>query len=145
MLFRSKAPTDHVWIEQNNIVLTVGRRVRLESEKYFPGPGYRDSRITKITRKVNLPSQMDLEISDALSRRTLDKVQDNITGIKNYVESGKAGLPDIIGTGDNTPFTDTNILAPKAGRRGVLSTTRGLPITRSSRPSGRGWSGPIPN
>ncbi|WP_303643457.1 hypothetical protein, partial [uncultured Duncaniella sp.] len=106
-----KAPTDHVWIEQNNIVLTVGRRVRLESEKYFPGPGYRDSRITKITRKVNLPSQMDLEISDALSRRTLDKVRDNITGIKNYVESGKAGLPDIIGTGDNTPFTDTNILS----------------------------------
>ena len=106
-----KAPTDHVWIEQNNIVLTVGRRVRLESEKYFPGSGYRDSRITKITRKVNLPSQMDLEISDALSRRTLDKVQDNITGIKNYVESGKAGLPDIIGTGDNTPFTDTNILS----------------------------------
>ncbi len=106
-----KAPTDHVWIEQNNVVLTVGRRVRLESEKYFPDSGYRDSRITRITRKVNLPSQMDLEIGDALSRRTLDKVQDNITGIKNYVESGKAGLPDIIGTGDNTPFTDTNILS----------------------------------
>lgn len=106
-----KAPTDHVWIEQNNVVLTVGRRVRLESEKYFPGIGYRDSRITRITRKVNLPSQMDLEIGDALSRRTLDKVQDNITSIKNYVESGKAGLPDIIGTGDNTPFTDTNILS----------------------------------
>lgn len=106
-----KAPTDHVWIEQNNVDLTVGRRVRLESEKYFPGIGHRDSRITKITRKVNLPSQMDLEIGDALSRRTLDKVQDNITGIKNYVESGKAGLPDIIGTGDSTPFTDTNILS----------------------------------
>lgn len=106
-----KAPTDHVWIEQNNVELQVGRRVRLESDKYFPGTGYRDSRITKITRKVNLPSQMDLEISDALSRRTLDKVQDSITGIKNYVESGKAGLPDIIGTGDNTPFTDTNILS----------------------------------
>lgn len=106
-----KAPTDHVWIEQNNVDLTVGQRVRLESEKYFPGIGHRDSRITKITRKVNLPSQMDLEIGDALSRRTLDKVQDNITGIKNYVESGKAGLPDIIGTGDSTPFTDTNILS----------------------------------
>lgn len=106
-----KAPTDHVWIEQNNVDLTVGQRVRLESEKYFPGIGHRDSRITKITRKVHLPSQMDLEIGDALSRRTLDKVQDNITGIKNYVESGKAGLPDIIGTGDSTPFTDTNILS----------------------------------
>ena len=60
-----KAPTDHVWIEENGLRLSIGQRVRLESDKYFPGIGYRDSRITKITRKVNLPSRMDLEISDA--------------------------------------------------------------------------------
>lgn len=103
-----KAPTDHVWIEQNNVVLYVGRRVRLLSDKYFPGIGYRDSRITKITRKVNLPSQMDLEIGDALSRRTLDKVQDNISDMRNFVESGKAILPDLIRTGDTTLPTDSN-------------------------------------
>ncbi len=31
-----KAPTDHVWIEDNNVELTIGRRVRLVSEEYFP-------------------------------------------------------------------------------------------------------------
>lgn len=57
-----KAPTDHVWVEEHEADLYVGRRVRLESEKYFPETGYRQSRITKITRKVNLPGQMDLSL-----------------------------------------------------------------------------------
>ena len=61
-----KAPTDHVWIERQEADLFVGRRVKLESAEYFPKDGYRRSRITKITRKVNLPGEMDLEISDAL-------------------------------------------------------------------------------
>ena len=52
-----KAPTDHVWIEENGVSLSVGRRVRLESEEYFPETGYRSSRITKITRKVNQPGR----------------------------------------------------------------------------------------
>lgn len=119
-----KAPTDHVWIEQNNIVLTVGQRVRLESEKYFPGASYRDSRITKISRKVNLPSQMDLEIGDALSRRTLDKVQDNITGIRNYVESGKIAMPDLIRTGDATLPTDSNAYSARRSDKQYLRKDR---------------------
>ena len=60
-----KCSTDHVWIEEHGADLFIGRRVRLKSEQYFPEAGYRDSRITKITRKVNLPSSMDIEISDA--------------------------------------------------------------------------------
>ncbi len=51
-----KAPTDHVWIEENDVHLSVGRRVKLVSEAYFPDKGYRQSRITKITKRVNLPS-----------------------------------------------------------------------------------------
>lgn len=50
-----KAPTDHVWVEQTGADLYIGRRVRLESAEYFPESGYRDSRIIKVTRKVNLP------------------------------------------------------------------------------------------
>lgn len=74
-----KCPTNHVWIEENDADLFVGRRVRLESEQYFPETGYRDSRITKITRKVNLPSSMDIEIGDALSRTSMQKMSDNIS------------------------------------------------------------------
>lgn len=121
-----KAPTDHVWIEDNNVELFIGRRVRLESDRYFPGTGYRDSRITKITRKVNLPSQMDIEIGDALGRTSKAKMSDDITGVKNYARSlaNSISLPDIIRTGDNTRPTDNNLLSALRTLREFLSKTR---------------------
>lgn len=110
-----KAPTDHVWIEDNHADLYVGRRVRLESDKYFPETGYRSSRITKITRKVNLPSQMDIEASDALQQGTLDKVNDSIGELKNYTKSKaeSLGLPDIIRSWDDTLPTDNNLFSAR--------------------------------
>lgn len=106
-----KAPTDHTWIEDNNIELTIGRRVRLISDEYFPGTGFRDSRITKITRKVNLPTSMDLEISDVLSRTSQQKITDSIDDVRNYVTSLDTSLPDIIRTGDGTRPTDNNLFS----------------------------------
>lgn len=118
-----KAPTDHVWVEENKADLYVGRRVRLESEEYFPATGYRDSRITKITRKVNLPSQMDIEISDALQQGTLDKVNDSIGELKNYTRAKTegAGLPDIIRSWDNTLPTDNNLFSARRSQAEHLS------------------------
>ena len=108
-----KAPTDHVWIEDNGVSLFVGLRVRLESDKYFPETGFRQSRITKITRKVNLPSQMNLEISDALQQGSMDRMNDSIGDLKDYTRSKVEGvsLPDIVKTGDSTKLTDTNLLS----------------------------------
>lgn len=121
-----KASTDHVWIEDENTNLFIGRRVRLESDKYFPGTGYRDSRIIKITRKVNIPSQMDIEIGDALGRTSKAKISDDITGVKNYARSlaNSISLPDIIRTGDNTRPTDNNLLSALRTLREFLSKTR---------------------
>lgn len=118
-----KAPTDHVWMEENNAVLYVGRRVRLVSEKYFADKGYRQSRITKITRKVNLPSQMDLEISDALQTGALDKVNDSIGELKNYTKSRTEGaaLPDVIRSWDSTQPTDNNLFSAKRSMQEFLS------------------------
>lgn len=118
-----KAPTDHVWIENNHADLYVGRRVRMESEKYFPETGYRSSRITKITRKVNLPSQMDLEISDALHTGTLEKVNDSIGEVKSYVKStaGSLSLPDIIRSWDNTLPTDNNLFSARRSQQEFLN------------------------
>ena len=120
---RYKAPTDHVYIEDNNIDLFVGRRVRLESNKYFPDVGYRKSRITKITRKVNMPSQMDIEISDALSTGSLTKIGDDITDVKNYTKgiAGSISLPDIIRSWDNTLPTDNNLFSARRSQKEFLS------------------------
>lgn len=121
-----KAPTDHVWVEKNGAVLHVGRRVRLVSDKYFPENGYRQSRITKITRKVNLPSQMDLEISDALQTGALDKVNDSIGELKNYTKSRteSAALPDIIRSWDNTQPTDNNLFSARRSQQEFISKKR---------------------
>ena len=121
-----KAPTDHVWVEENNAVLHVGRRVRLVSDKYFPENGYRQSRITKITRKANLPSQMDLEISDTLQTGALDKVNDSIGELKNYTKSRTEGvaLPDIIRSWDDTQPTDNNIFSARRSQQEFISKKR---------------------
>ncbi|MDE6754508.1 MAG: hypothetical protein K2J82_07840 [Muribaculaceae bacterium] len=121
-----KAPTDHVWIEDNGVVLTIGQRIRLESEEYFPETGYRESRITKITRKVNLPSSMDIEISDALSRTSMQKVSDSISEVRSYAEglAGSMALPDIIRTGDKTRPTDNNILSARRTYTDLLHKDR---------------------
>lgn len=121
-----KSSTDHVWIEDSEVDLFIGRRVRLESEEYFPETGYRESRITKITRKVNLPSSMDIEIGDALSRTSMQKMNAELTDTKNYAKAigDSISLPDIIRTQDNTKPTDNNIFSAKKTLDEALSRKR---------------------
>lgn len=118
-----KASTDHVWIEDNGVELSIGRRVRLESEEYFPEFGYRDSRITRITRKVNLPSQMDIEIGDALSRTSMQRMADSVSDAKSYARSigESTALPDIIRTWDKTVPTDNNLFSARRSQREFIS------------------------
>ena len=118
-----KAPTDHVWIEESGTELEVGRRVRLKSTEYFPGEGYRESRITRISRSVNLPSQMDLEISDVLSSGTLEKIDDAISDAKSYAGSilGAVNVPDVIKSWEKTKPTDTNLYSARRSHMEFLS------------------------
>ena len=120
---RYKAPTDHVWMEETGTELFIGRRIRLESKEYFPVKGYRSSRITKINRKVNLPGQMDLEISDALSKGAMTKIDDAIADAKNYAGGlvGGINVPDIIRSWDSTLPTDTNLYSARRTHKEFLS------------------------
>ena len=120
---RYKAPTDHVWIEETGTELFVGGRIRLESREYFPGQGYRSSRITKISRQVNLPGRMDLEISDALSTGTMEKMGDAIQDARNYAGTlvGAINVPDVIRSGDTTKPTDSNIYSARRSHKEFLS------------------------
>lgn len=118
-----KASTDHVWVEDNAADLYIGRRVRLESTEYFPETGCRDSRIIKITRKVNMPSQMDIEIGDVLSRTSKQKFTDDIAETRSYARgiAGSISLPDIIRTGDRTKPTDNNLFSARRVKNDFLS------------------------
>ena len=119
---RYKGPTDHVYIEENGIDLYVGRRVRLESRKYFPETGYRSSRITKITRRLDLPSQMDIEICDATGTGALDSLAGRIEDAEHLIRTvaGRA-FPDLIRSWDVKEPTDTNVFTARRSRQEHLS------------------------
>ena len=106
---RYKGPTDHVYVEENNIDLYLGRMVKLESGKYFPKTGFRTSRVTKITRKVNLPSQMDVEISDAVSIGARESINDSIADVRNYIRETSGNFPDVVRSWESTPASDYNV------------------------------------
>lgn len=118
-----KSSTDHVWVENEAADLYVGRRVHLESKQYFPETGYRDSRITKITRKVNLPSSVELEIGDTLGRTAREKMGDDIKDARGYAHSigASVALPDIIRTWDKTLPTDNNLFSSRRSQREFLN------------------------
>lgn len=118
-----KGPTDHVWVEESGADLYVGRRVRLESGEYFPETGFRSSRVTKVTRKVTLPSQMDLEISDALSTGVMESLTNRIDEVRNYTKTAVSGanLPDIIRSWDNTLPTDNNLFSARRSQNEFIS------------------------
>ena len=118
-----KGHTDHVWIEDNDVDLYVGRLIRLESSEYFQDNGYRDSRITKLTRRVNLPSVVDLEISDALSTSGMQKLSASVSEAKSYAKAlaGALTLPDIIRSWDTTTPSDSNLYSARRTHKEFLS------------------------
>lgn len=121
-----KASANPKWVERTGAELYVGRRVRLESTEFFGETGYRSSRITRVTRKVEDPAQMDLEISDALGTGTMAKIEDSIDDAKNYAGSvvGALNVPDVIRSWDTTPATDTNIYSARRSHQEFLSKKR---------------------
>lgn len=121
-----KGATDHVYVERSKIDLYPGRRVRLESMEYFPETGFRSSRITKITRKVSLPSQVDLEIGDALSTGVMESLTNSIDEVRSYTKTAVSGanLPDIIRSWDNTLPTDNNLFSARRSQAEFISKKR---------------------
>lgn len=117
-----KSKIDHVWMENHTENLKIGRRVKLINDKFFFDTGYRQSRITKITKKVNNPGEMDIEISDVISTGTMTELTNEINSVRQYAKGIKdsISLPDIIKTGDKTEPTDNNLYSAKRSDKQYL-------------------------
>lgn len=128
-----KGRTDYVEVARRRLALDVGRRVRLESDEYFPGTGYRTSRITSISQNVQYPSEMDIEVSDVLGKGALEKIDEELGEVRHYAKTASAGLPDIVRSWENTPASDFNLFSAKRSRKEFLNkrendTAQGLII-----------------
>lgn len=116
-----KGRTDYVEVARRRLTLDVGRRVRLESNEYFPGTGYRTSRITSISQSVQYPSEMDIEVSDVLGKGALEKINEELGEVRHYAKTASAGLPDIVRSWENTPASDFNLFSAKRSRKEFLN------------------------
>lgn len=116
-----KGRTDYVEVARRRLTLDVGRRVRLESDEYFPGTGYRTSRITSISQSVQYPSEMDIEVSDVLGKGALEKIDEELGEVRHYAKTASAGLPDIVRSWENTPASDFNLFSAKRSRKEFLN------------------------
>ena len=116
-----KGRTDYVEVARRRLTLDVGRRVRLESDEYFPGTGYRTSRITSISQNVQYPSEMDIEVSDVLGKGALEKIGEELGEVRHYAKTASAGLPDIVRSWENTPASDFNLFSAKRSRKEFLN------------------------
>ena len=116
-----KADTDHVWVEQNHAELYIGRRVRLENKEHFAPLGYRNSRITKVTRSIELPTLATIEISDAVPQGKIATMESSITDVRHYIGEVTNTIPDIIGSGDDTRPTEHNVFSAKRSLSEFLS------------------------
>ena len=71
--------TDYIYISKNNVPLLLGQRIRLISEQYFD-EGIRESRITRVSRKLNNLGEASIDCSDAIGYSW-------VSGIKSSVNS----------------------------------------------------------
>lgn len=115
-----KAPTDYIDIDERGVVLNLGRRVRLLSDEYFT-VGYRESRITAISRKLNNPSEADIECSYAVSPGRVAHLENNVVEIQAAIKEQVSKELQVLKSYDSADPTDYNVFSSIRARRESLS------------------------
>ena len=105
--------TDRNYIEKNNTTLRIGWNVRLLSEQYFGSTGgYKDTRITKVQRKLNDLCQATITCSDEVGTGWKSSV-DNSLGSLRYEVARQAEqyVYDIIKSFETKTPSDNNVFS----------------------------------
>lgn len=105
--------TDRNYIEKNKTPLRIGWNVRLLSEQYFGSTGgYKDTRITKVQRKLNDLCQATITCSDEVGTGWKSSVDNSLDSLRYEVaRQAEQTMIDIIKTSDNKTPSDYNVLS----------------------------------
>lgn len=105
--------TDRNYIEKNNTPLRIGWNVRLLSEQYFGSTGgYKDTRITKVQRKLNDLCQATITCSDEVGTGWKSSVDNSLDSLRYEVaRQTEQYVYDIIRTYDSKTPSDKNIFS----------------------------------
>lgn len=105
--------TDRNYIEKNNTPLRIGWNVRLLSELYFGSTGgYKDTRITKVQRKLNDLCQATITCSDEVGSGWKSSVDNSLNSLRYEVaRQAEQYVYDVIRSFDEKTPSDKNIFS----------------------------------
>lgn len=105
--------TDRNYIEKNNTPLRIGWNVRLLSEQYFGSTGgYKDTRITKVQRKLNDLCQATITCSDEVGTGWKSSVDNSLDSLRYEVaRQAEQYVYDVIRSFDDKTPSDKNVFS----------------------------------
>lgn len=105
--------TDRNYIEKNNTPLRIGWNVRLLSEQYFGSTGgYKDTRITKVQRKLNDLCQATITCSDEVGTGWKSSVDNSLNSLRYEVaRQAEQYVYDIIKSFETKTPSDNNVFS----------------------------------
>lgn len=105
--------TDRNYIERNATPLRIGYNVRLLSEQYFGSiGGYKDTRITKVQRKLNDLCQATITCTDKIGTTWKSSVENKLDSLQYVMtKQEQQAIIDIIKTTDSKTPSDYNVLS----------------------------------
>lgn len=105
--------TDRNYIEKNNTPLRIGWNVRLLSEQYFGSTGgYKDTRITKVQRKLNDLCQATITCSDEVGTGWKSSVDNSLNSLRYEVaRQSEQYVYDVIRSFDDKTPSDKNVFS----------------------------------
>ena len=105
--------TDRNYIEKNHTPLRIGWNVRLLSEQYFGSTGgYKDTRITKVQRKLNDLCQATITCSDEVGTGWKSSVDNSLNSLRYEVaRQAEQYVYDIIKSFETKTPSDSNVFS----------------------------------
>lgn len=115
--------TDRNYIEKNNTPLRIGWNVRLLSEQYFGTTGgYKDTRITKVQRKLNDLCQATITCSDEVGTGWKSSVDNSLNSLRYEVaKQAEKKQIDVLKTSDTKTPSDYNVFSALRSRAEFIS------------------------
>ena len=103
--------TDYIYIDKNSVPLVIGQNVRLLSSEYFGEIGYRDSRMTKVVRKLDNLSIATIECSNQVGKGWKTQVDSSLSELKYVVAQKEEVAFDILKSWDGREINDYRVLS----------------------------------
>lgn len=115
--------TDRNYIEKNHTPLRIGWNVRLLSEQYFGTTGgYKDTRVTKVQRKLNDLCQATITCSDEVGTGWKSSVDNSLNSLRYEVaRQSEEKQIDVLKTSDTKTPSDYNVFSSLRSRAEFVS------------------------